>query len=71
MLKFPDNPLLKPSVPPTPKSMEREALAHENEGLRLKLLKSEMEIGELKSTIVRQQERLQNVEFQLRSLLRR
>ena len=70
MLKFPDNPLLKPTVPPTPRNVEREALARENEELRLKLLKHEMEIGELKSTIVRQQERIQSLEFQLRNLVR-
>ena len=60
----------KPKVDPTPKGADPVNLVKTNDDLRQLLLEREHELGELKATIVRQQERIMNLEFQLRNLLR-
>ena len=74
MLQFPDNPLLKNAAQtagtPVSRKVEPEVLAKEYEKLLRQIASMAEEIGELKATIVRQQERLYAMEFQLRNLAR-
>ena len=64
MLSFPENPLLKLNRTFVPQIPEREDI----EALRRKLLAREADVTNLKAVIASQQERIMNLQFQLRTV---